>query len=91
MSAAGLIAVTDPQPEFVSIRGTKVAVTLQENNGIAIIDIRNPAAPTLDELFSAGVIANRPADLSDDARISFTETYPADKLASEPNAGRESA
>ncbi len=87
LSAAGLIAVDDPQPEFVSIRGTKVAVTLQENNGIAIIDIRNPAAPKLDELFSAGVIANRPADLSDDSRISFTDTYPADKLPSVPNAG----
>ncbi len=87
LSAAGLIAVADPQPELVSIRGTKAAVTLQENNGIAIIDISNPAAPTLDELFSAGVVANRPADLSDDARISFTETYPADKLASVPSAG----
>ena len=87
LSAAGLIAVSDPQPEFVSIRGTKVAVTLQENNGIAILDISNPAAPTLDELFSAGVIADRPADLSDDSRISFTETYPADKLATVPDAG----
>ena len=55
LSAAGLIAIDDPQPEFVSIRGSKVAVTLQENNGIAIIDISNPAAPVLDELFSAGV------------------------------------
>jgi hypothetical protein len=63
LGAAGLIAVSDPQPEFVSIRGSKVAVTLQENNGIAIIDIGNPASPTLDDLFSAGVIANRPADL----------------------------
>ena len=87
LSAAGLIAVTDPQPELVTIRGTKVAVTLQENNGIAIIDISNPAAPALDELFSAGVVGNRPADLSDDARISFTETYPADKLPSVPTAG----
>ena len=64
LTAAGLIAVADPQPELVTISGTKVAVTLQENNGIAIIDISNPAAPTLDELFSAGVVANRPADLS---------------------------
>ena len=87
LAAAGLLAVADPQPEFVSIRGTKVAVTLQENNGIAIIDISNPAAPTLDELFSAGVIANRPADLLDDSRISFTDKYPADKLASVPEAG----
>ena len=65
LTAAGLLAVADPQPEFVSIRGTKVAVTLQENNGIAVIDISNPAAPFLEELFSAGVIGNRAADLSD--------------------------
>ena len=57
LTTAGLIAVDDPQPEFVSIRGAKVAVTLQENNGIAIVDISNPAAPALDELFSAGVMA----------------------------------
>ena len=41
----------------------------------------------LEELFSAGVIANRPADLKDDARISFTDAYPSDKLATVPNAG----
>ena len=87
LTAAGLIAVADPQPELVTIRGTKVAVTLQENNGIAIIDIGIPAAPALDELFSAGVVGNRPADLTDDARISFTETSPADKLLSLPTAG----
>ena len=51
LAAAGLLAPDDPQPEFVSIRGTKVAVTLQENNGIAVIDIGNPAAPVLLELF----------------------------------------
>ena len=62
-------------------------MTLQENNGIAIIDISNPAAPTLDELFSAGVIADRPADLQDDARISFTDTYPSGKLLTVPAAG----
>jgi Esterase-like activity of phytase/LVIVD repeat len=87
LTAAGLLAVADPQPEFVSIRGAKVAVTLQENNGIAIIDISNPSAPFLEELFSAGVIGNRAADLSDDSRIAFTETYPADKLGSVPDAG----
>ena len=87
LTAAGLLAVDDPQPEFVSIRGTKVAVTLQENNGIAIIDISNPAAPELEALFSAGVVADRPADLKDDARISFTDTYPFDKLPSVPTAG----
>ena len=63
LTAAGLIAVDDPQPELVSIRDTDVAVTLQENNGIAIIDISNPAAPALEELLLARVIADRPADL----------------------------
>jgi Esterase-like activity of phytase/LVIVD repeat len=87
LTAAGLLAVADPQPEYVSIRGTKAAVTLQENNGIAIIDISNPAAPALEALFSAGIVDNRLADLTDDSRISFTDTYPADKLATVPSAG----
>jgi hypothetical protein len=87
LTAAGLLAVDDPQPEFISIRDQKAAVTLQENNGIAIIDITDPAAPTLERLFSTGVVADRPADLTDDAQISFTETYPADKLATVPSAG----
>lgn len=37
---SGLLFPEDPQPEFVSIRGEQAAVTLQENNGIAIIDVR---------------------------------------------------
>lgn len=87
LTAAGLLAVDDPQPEFVSIRGTKVAVTLQENNGIAIIDISNPGTPVLEELFSAGKVEDRRADLQDDSKISFTETYPADVEDDAPNAG----
>ncbi len=87
LTAAGLTAVNDPQPEFVSIRGTKAAVTLQENNGIAIIDIGNPASPVLEELFSAGKVADRPADLQADSKIAFTETYPADVEDENPTAG----
>ena len=87
LAAAGLLAVDDPQPEFVSIRGRKVAVTLQENNGIAIIDIGNPAAPTLERLFAAGMVEDRPADLASDSRISFTDVYPRDVLVSTPTAG----
>lgn len=37
---SGLLFPEDPQPEFVSIRGERAAVTLQENNGVAIIDVR---------------------------------------------------
>jgi hypothetical protein len=87
LTGAGLLATNDPQPEYVAIRGTKVAVTLQENNGIAIIDISNPAQPQLDELFSAGVVDDRRADLSSDSRISFTDTYPSDVAAGNPTAG----
>lgn len=36
----GLLFPDDPQPEFVSIRGEQAAVTLQENNGVALIDVR---------------------------------------------------
>ena len=87
LAAAGLLAPADPQPEFVSIRGTNVAVTLQENNGIAILDIANPAAPVLRRLFSTGVVADRPADLKTDDRSRSPTTYPADVLASVPTAG----
>ncbi|MGH9146603.1 MAG: esterase-like activity of phytase family protein, partial [Vicinamibacterales bacterium] len=87
LTAAGLLVPDNPQPEFVSIRGTKAAVTLQENNGIAIIDISDPAAPVLEALFSAGIVADRSADLLDNAQISFTDTYPFDKLPTVPTAG----
>lgn len=87
LSAAGLLAVDDPQPEYVAIHGILAAVTLQENNGIAIIDISNPAAPVLRRLFSAGVVADRPADLLDDETIAFTGIYPSDVAASVPTAG----
>lgn len=86
LSAAGLLAVDDPQPEFVSIRGTKVAVTLQENNGIAVIDISTPASPVLEELFSAGVVEDRPADLEADSKIAFSDTYPSG-VVGVPTAG----
>ena len=89
MTAAGLLAVTDPQPEFVDIRGTRAAVTLQENNGLAIIDIADPHAPTIAALFSLGVVADRAADLRADLRIQFSEIYPAGTTAA--NAGTRQA
>jgi hypothetical protein len=78
LQAAGLDYPNDPQPEFVTVRGTSVAVSLQENNGIAMIDIADPRAPSLQRVFSCGVVADRPADLSDDDDIRVVETYPAD-------------
>ncbi|MFM1872657.1 MAG: hypothetical protein RL398_2079 [Planctomycetota bacterium] len=76
LTAAGCLYPNDPQPEFVAWNGDRVAVSLQENNGIAIIDMSNPATPALERVFSTGVVAPRNADLTDNATISLTETYP---------------
>lgn len=83
LTELGLFYPDDPQPEFVDIRDGKAAVSLQENNGIAIIDVASAAT---ERIFSLGVVADRSADLTDDATISFTDVYPAD-VAGEENAG----
>ncbi|MFD6426223.1 esterase-like activity of phytase family protein [Streptomyces sp. NPDC060198] len=52
LAAAGIAEPTDPEPEYVSVNGRdQLAVTLQENNGIALIDL-----PTgrITKAFSAG-------------------------------------
>jgi 5'-nucleotidase len=77
LSAAGLLFAGDPQPEYVAISGTDAAVSLQENNGIARIDISDPANPVLVGVFSTGIVSNRLADLTGDSSIAFTELYPA--------------
>jgi len=80
LETAGCYFNEDPQPEFVDIHGTTAAVSLQENNGIAIVDIEHPCAPSLVRVFSLGVVSDRPADLTEDADIKFVETYPGDVL-----------
>ena len=88
--AGDLLFPDDPQPEFVSIRGTTAAVTVQENNGIALIDLEAALAGTggiLVRAFSAGRAGDRPADLTADATISFSERFPSEALEDEPNAG----
>ncbi len=87
LTSAGLVAIDDPQPELVSVHGRFVAATLQENNGIAVIDIANPSRPRLERLFSAGRASERKADLAADSRIAFTDSYPSDVIASGPGAG----
>lgn len=86
LEAAGCHFNEDPQPEFVDIHGTTAAVSLQENNGIAIVDIEHPCSPSLVRVFSLGTVADRPADLDDDEEITFVDTYPADVI-DEPYAG----
>ncbi len=62
---------SDPEPEFVDInRSNKAAVTLQENNGIVIVDL---ASGTVERSFSAGSTTHV-ADLQDNGTVSFTDT-----------------
>lgn len=83
-TALGLPFPNDPQPENVAIRGRKAAVTLQENDAVAIIDLSRPARPVLESLFSLGSVADRPADLKRDGVISFSQKFPADVPATAP-------
>lgn len=78
LQSAGLLFSDDPQPEFVDIKGTTAVVSLQENNGMAIVDIADPSNPVLRRVFSTGVVAGRRADLTSDEDTRFTETYPDD-------------
>jgi len=82
----GFLFVDDPQPEFVDIHGSTAAVSLQENNGIAVVDLANNP-PVLSHVFSTGRVGDRPADLVEDNMISFGQLYPADVLGEEPLAG----
>lgn len=63
----------DPEPEYVTISpdDTKVAVTLQENNGVAIVDI---ASATVLSSFSTGTTTVTGIDAADDDRISLVDT-----------------
>jgi hypothetical protein len=78
LQAAGLQYPNDPQPEFVDIRRATAAVTLQENNGFALIDIADPRQPALLAVHSAGVVADQAADLTDNKDIALSEVYPRD-------------
>ncbi|ADU01133.1 esterase-like activity of phytase family protein [Mycolicibacterium gilvum] len=68
--AAGLDTPEDLEPEYVSVnpRG-QVAVTLQENNGIAIIDGRTGA---VQKIFSAGTESVTRIDTAEDGRVEQT-------------------
>ncbi|PYC65791.1 alkaline phosphatase [Micromonospora arborensis] len=67
---AGLAAPTDPEPEYVSINSrNQLAVTLQENNGVALIDL-----PTgrITKVFSAGTATISGIDTVQDGVIDLT-------------------
>lgn len=67
---AGLDTPEDLEPEYVSINSRgQVAVTLQENNGIAVIDGRTGA---VQKIFSAGSQSVEGIDTEDDDTIDQT-------------------
>jgi hypothetical protein len=65
---------TDPEPEYVAINDDNIAVvTLQENNHIALVDLKTAKVTTH---FSAGSVTLAKVDLTDERpnRIALTET-----------------
>lgn len=75
------IAPTDPEPEFVDINANgEIAVTLQENNHVAILDRTGKILGH----FSAGTVDLAGIDTEDDGAISFTGT--ATGVPREPDA-----
>ncbi|MFO6451291.1 MULTISPECIES: esterase-like activity of phytase family protein [unclassified Aeromicrobium] len=75
LGAAGIVEPTDPEPEYVSINGKgTLAVTLQENNGIVLIDT---ATGEVEKAFSAGSVALSGVDAKKDGAISLTDSLAA--------------
>lgn len=71
-AASGIAAPTDPEPEFVTINGRgRVAVTLQENNGVAIVDL---ASGRIEDVWSAGKVTVSGVDTVEEGVISPTGT-----------------
>lgn len=67
--AAGITEPTDPEPEYVAVSGRQLAVTLQENNGVVLIDL-----PTgrITRAFSTGTATVTGVDTEDDGAIDLT-------------------
>ena len=68
----------DPQPEFVALSpdGRTAAVTLQENNAVALIDLGQPRQARLLRLLSTGTVTrNGNADLQRDKEIAFKDSF----------------
>lgn len=70
LTAAGIVEPTDPEPEYVAVNGrNQLALTLQENNGIVLIDL-----PTgrITKAFSAGTATVHGIDTVKDGVIDQT-------------------
>lgn len=68
----GAAYANDPQPEYVAISpdGRRAAVTLQENNAVAVVNI---ADRQVERIFGLGVVTHA-ADLSKDGRVHIADT-----------------
>ncbi len=76
------VAGDDPEPEFVSFNGKdEIALTLQENNHIVIIDAKSATVKTH---FSAGSVDLKDIDTKRDGAIAFKDEQPGRKR--EPDA-----
>jgi DNA-binding beta-propeller fold protein YncE len=75
-------ASEDPEPEFVDVNDRNEAViTLQENNHIAIVDLRSGK---LTRHFPAGSVSLRGIDATEDGTIKLTDSL--DDIPREPDA-----
>ncbi|WP_456824958.1 esterase-like activity of phytase family protein [Cellulomonas sp. P5_E12] len=72
---AGLDTPQDPEPEYVAVdpTGSTVAVTLQENNGVALVDV---ATGDVGRVFSTGRVALTGIDSAQDGVINQTGSIP---------------
>ena len=67
LAQAGLDTPQDPEPEYVSINArNQAAVTLQENNGIVLIDL---PSGTITKAFSAGTVDLDGIDTDEDGKL----------------------
>ncbi|MDT0275759.1 hypothetical protein [Blastococcus goldschmidtiae] len=71
----------DPEPEYVDINRTGLAaVTLQENNAVALVDLH---ARRVVDSWTAGTVTRTDADTADDGVVSFGDPFDAPR---EPDA-----
>ncbi|CCH87343.1 conserved exported protein of unknown function [Modestobacter italicus] len=77
----GAAYAADPEPEFVDVdRRDVAAVTLQENNAVALVDLREQRVVGS---FSAGTVTRSDADTADDGTVTFDDELTAPR---EPDA-----
>lgn len=80
--SAGLDTPEDLEPEYVSINSRgQVAVTLQENNGIAVIDGKTGVVSSI---FAAGTVAVNGIDTAEDGALDQSGSIP--ETPREPDA-----